>query len=462
MMNRRQLLTTVAAPAIAAAKGRQANLLVIMTDQHQRDASGCYGSPDAKTPHLDKLASRGIRFTRAYCTAPVCVPARGSIVTGLYPHTHGARTLDDPLPASTKTVGHFFKERGYVTGAIGKMHFVDENRRHGFDHRVHVDDFNRTLSETDRAQLRRDQGNAESVQGRPSNLPARYFQDNFYADETIRFLRENRNRPFCLWSSFIMPHTPLAPMRAFWDIYNPPQLTLPRRTETDLQDGFPGHLIRARERGWYDQSDDELRLSLTGYYGNLSQADRCIGRVYDALRELGLDRNTLVVYTSDHGEMAGAHRMWTKHNMYEQSIGVPLIVSLPERIPRGGSRHQLVSQVDLFPTVAALCGHEVPAGLHGQNLTATVTDNRRPFREFVYAEYYFCRNVFTRDNRYVGKPPIRMIRTDRWKLNHLEWDRSELFDLKTDPGEFRNRIDDRGSSSVKRELTEMVLRLSKS
>jgi len=462
-MNRRDFLRSstwaAAAPYVAPPKGRQLNVLFIMSDQHQRGASGCYGSLEAKTPHIDRIAANGVRFDRAYCQAPVCVPSRGSLITGQYAHTHGARILADPLPAEARTVAHFFAERGYATGAIGKMHFVDESRRHGFDHRLHEGDFARTQTQEERAEFRRDQGGAEGVGGRPSRLPARFFQDNYYAEETVKFLRENRNRRFCLWSSFFMPHTPLVPMRQFYEMYDPASLTLPRRSGEELRNGFEGHLIRARERGWYEQTDDRLRRSIAGYYGNLSQMDSCVGRVYDTLRELGLDKNTIVVYTSDHGEMAGAHRMWTKHNMFEPSVGVPLLISLPDRLPGGTSKRELIEQIDLFPTLAELCGFAPPKEIPGRSFAALLENRRYTPREFAYSEYYFCHNVFTKDDRYVGKPPILMVRTGRWKLNYLSWSRSELYDVRDDPGETHNRIDDAAQAGVVRELTAIARRM---
>jgi choline-sulfatase len=445
-------------PWILAAQPPKTNLLFLMSDQHQREASGCYGSREVKTPNIDRIAARAVRFNRTYCQAPVCVASRGSLITSQYPHTHGAKILSDALPGESRTIGHFFRERGYVTGAIGKMHFVDESRRHGFDHRLYEADFQNTLAPDERKRLRDDQGGAEGVNGRPSQLPARFFQDNYYADQTIKFLRENRARPFCLWSSYFMPHTPLVPMREFYDLYDPSKLTLPKRPDNDLTTGFEGHLIRARERGWYQQTDEQLRRSLAGYYGNISQMDSCVGRVYDALCELGLDKNTVVVYTSDHGEMAGAHRMWTKHNMFEQSVAVPLLISLPDRIVSGKPRNELIEQVDLFPTLAELCGHKAPSGIAGRSFAPLVRERRYSQREFAYSEYYFCNNVFTRDDRYVGKPPIQMVRTERWKLNHLPWGRSELFDMQNDAGEFRNCIDDTGNAGVVKELTAIARR----
>ncbi len=451
-MKRREFLQAAAGPAVLRAAGPKLNLLFLMSDQHQREASGCYGSSEVRTPHIDEIAANGVRFDRAYCPSPVCVPSRGSLITGHYAHTHGAKILDDPLPAEARTIAHFFRERGYVTGAIGKMHFVDESLRHGFDHRLHLEDFLKTLTPEQRDLLRKDQGGAEAVAGRPSTLPATFFQDTWYAEQTVEFLRKNKNRPFCLWSSFFMPHTPLVPMKKYFDTYAASKLSLPKRGDHELQEGFEGHLIRAKERGWYTQSDDELRRSLAGYYGNVSQMDACVGTVYEALRELGLDKNTVVVYTSDHGEMAGAHRMWTKHNMFEQSVAVPLIMSMPGRMEARTSRTQLIEQTDLFPTLAELCGLEAVPGLPGRSFAALVRNRRYQPREFAYSEYYFCRNVFTRDNRYVGKPPLLMVRTDKWKLNYLSWGRSELFDIEKDPGEFRNRIEDTGCASIAREL----------
>ena len=227
----------------------------------------------------------------------------------------------------------------------------------------------------------------------------------------------------------------------------------------ELENGFPGHLIRAKERDWYTQTDEQLKQSLAGYYGNISQMDACVGRVYDTLRELGLDKNTVVVYTSDHGEMAGAHRMWTKHNMFEQSVAVPLLVSMPDRAASGSGKRELIEQVDLFPTLAELCGHSAPKGLPGRSFAPLVQNRSYKQREFAYSEYYFCHKVFTRDDRYVGKPPILMVRTDKWKLNYLAWDKCELFDVVNDPHEFRNRMEDSGCASVAKELVAIAQRM---
>ncbi len=140
---------------------------------------------------------------------------------------------------------------------------------------------------------------ATGLSGAASKAPERRFPDTFYAEESVAFLRENKDRPFCLWTSFYMPHTPLVPAKRYWDMYDGASLSLPERSDEELEGGFVGHLIRAKERGWYQQTDDDLRDAIRGYYGNISQMDANLGRVFDTLRELGLDKNTAVAYTSD-------------------------------------------------------------------------------------------------------------------------------------------------------------------
>ncbi len=460
-MNRRRAIRTLAAaslgPFIARSKTSQYNLLFLCSDQHQAAATGCYGHSQVQTPNIDGIASAGVRFEKTYCQSPVCVPSRGSIITGNYPHRHGARILQDPLPSEARTVAHFFQDQGYSTAAIGKMHFVDESRQHGFAHRVNSATHFSRLTRSERNSIQKDQGQAGGTTGNSSAMPERLFRDTYYAEESVRFLREHRDKPFCLWASLFMPHTPLVPFRKYWDLYEGVQLELPERSEHALEGGFHGHLVRARERGWYQQSDEQLHDSIRGYYGNISQMDANIGRVYDTLRELGLEKTTVVVYTSDHGEMAGAHRMWTKHNMYEQSVRVPLIICMPDQTGSDNVREHIVEQVDMFPTLCELCGFKPPTGIDGQSFAASVRGQRHTAREFAHSQYYFCRTVFTADNRFVGKPPILMVRTDRWKLNYLSWERCELFDMEKDPGEFRNVIDDPGNAGIVKELTRIAV-----
>ncbi len=218
------------------------------------------------------------------------MPSRGSIITGNYPSRHDAKILNDPLPDEERTVAHFFADRGYSNAAIGKMHFVDESRKHGFAHRVNVAPHLARLTRQEARAFREDQGSAGGTTGQPSKVPERLFRDTFYAEEAVRFLRAHRETPCCLWAYFFMPHTPLVPHRAYWDLYHDVQLSLSRRSESALQSGIQGRLVRAKERGWYQQTDAQLHEALRGYYGNVSQMDANVGRVFDTLRELGLEK----------------------------------------------------------------------------------------------------------------------------------------------------------------------------
>ncbi len=207
-----------AGPFFAFPATRRANLLFLCSDQHQAAAAGCYGHATVRTPHIDAIAEEGVRFESAYCQAPACVPSRGSIITGNYPSRHGARTLQDALPSDARTVAHLFGDSGYATAAVGKMHFVDESRRHGFAQRVNSATHLARLTRREARAFRADQGATGGTSGRPSAMPERLFRDTFYAEEAVRFLREHRDRPFCLWASFFMPHTPLVPHRKYWDL----------------------------------------------------------------------------------------------------------------------------------------------------------------------------------------------------------------------------------------------------
>jgi len=325
---------------------------------------------------------------------------------------------------------------------------------------LELGDFRKTLTGSEWQELRWDQ-NGGGIIGRPSRLSSRYFQDTYYANETVRYLREKRDpdKPFILWSSYFMPHTPLVPMLEYFNLYNPKTLTLPKRSDNALKTGFEGHLIRAKQRGWYDKTDEELRYALAGYYGNISQMDACVGKVLETLYDLDLGQNTIILYTSDHGEMAGAHQMWTKHNMYEQSVCVPLIVRLPDDRDAGTVQDHLIEHLDLYPTLAELCNLPAPKNIQGRSFAPLLCNETYEPREYVYSEYDFCHSVFTQDDRYVGKPPILMVRTDRWKLNCLSWARSEFFDLEKDPNEFTNVVDELGNAWIVRKLTEIAERM---
>ncbi|HZT33816.1 MAG TPA: sulfatase-like hydrolase/transferase [Bryobacteraceae bacterium] len=446
--------------AFAQAPARPPNVLLLMSDQHRPRALSIDGHPVARTPRLDELAHSGVRFDSAYCSNPVCVPSRASLLTGLYTHHHRAYNNTTPWPFEKKTMAHYFGRAGYMTALIGKMHFVDA-QTHGFDYRLDFNDWYQYLGPRTRLyadelgfpnsgsglpqidDLWRDfgdpwKGTRESdgrqgpvAVGRVSRIPERDQFESFVARESVRFLRTHgRRQPFLLVCSFLKPHDPFMPSARFAAMFRAEDMRLPDTWGRVDLSRVPREI---RESIEHNRPTPELRDPLAArrrialYYASLAQMDENAGLVLDALRELDLDRNTVVLYTSDHGEMLGEHGLWQKFVFYEPSVGVPLIVRAPGVAPPGARSATPVSLVQVLPTLAELCGLPAPAGLDGESL---VPDLRQPGlrrQTTVYAEY----NLQTPRAKY-------MIRRGDFKYCHYTSDTPELYNLSEDPQEMRN------------------------
>ena len=486
-MTRRQLLArSGAAFAAAGVRAEQArpNVLILMSDQHKRSCMGAYGDAVAHTPNLDALAARSVRFTDAYCTNPVCTPSRASLLTGLYTHNHGSLNNSTPLAPEHKTIAHHFARAGYFTGLVGKMHFVDA-QTHGFEYRVdfndwwqylgpktklYADELGRPNSGSGLPQiddLWRDFGDpwkgTRELDGRAgpvavggvSQIPERDHFDNFVARESVRFLKNYgaREQPFLLFCSFLKPHDPFMPAARFASMFRASDMKLPRTWgKVDLAKA-PREIRQSIENNTPTpelRSAEEARRRIAFYYANLAQMDDCAGTVLRALGDLGLDRNTLIVYTSDHGEMLGEHGLWQKFEFYEGSCGVPLLIHTP-----GGSAARAcrvpVSQVSLLPTLGELCGVPVGAPLDGTSFAAQVRQpETRTAPGPIFAEY----NLGNPQEKY-------MIRDGDFKLTYWTHDISELYNLRDDPEEMTN-LANRPEHRMKiAELTRKVLALSR-
>ena len=441
-----------------------------MSDQHKRDCLGIAGDPVAKTPNLDALGREGVRFTDAYCSNPVCTPSRASLLTGLYTHNHQTWNNATPWPIQHKTIAHHFGRAGYNTGLIGKMHFVDA-QTHGFDYRLDFNDWYQYLGpktklyadELSRANsgsgmpqiddLWRDAGdpwrNARDLDdregpvhvGRVSQIPEQDHFESFIARETARFLQKFRGQePFFLVTSFLKPHDPFMPSQRFADLFRPEQMRLPAswgkvdlsRVPTEVRDS-----IRRNAPTPELHHLQEARKRIAYYYANLAQMDNCAGTVLRALKDLGLEKDTIVVYTSDHGEMLGEHGLWQKFQFYEASCGVPLIVRAPGLINAGVCKTP-ISQVGLLATLAELCDVPVSANVDESSFVAQLRDPRSQRNAPVFAEY----NLRTPGAKY-------MIRDGDYKYTFWTHDIPELYDLRSDPDELRNlALDDSHKSTV--------------
>ncbi len=434
-------------------------MLIIMSDQHKRDCLGAAGDRVARTPNLDALAGSGVRFTSAYCSNPVCTPSRASLLTGLYTHNHQSFTNTVPMPMEHRTLAHYFSRAGYNTGLIGKMHFVDA-QTHGFDYKVdfndwfqylgpktklyadelsrpnsgsgmpEIDDFWRDHGDPWKNDRELDSREGSVAVGRPSKIPEADHFESFVARESVRFLKNygQRKEPFVLVTSFLKPHDPFMPAERFARQFRAEDMKLPDTWgKVDLST-VPAVVRKAIERNaptpeLRDPAEARKRIAL--YYANLMQMDDCAGTVLSALRESGLDKNTIVIYTSDHGEMLGEHGLWQKFEFYESSCGVPLIVRAPG-VTRPGVCHAPVSQVSLLPTLAGLCQVPVPQ-LDAPDFLEQVRNPAAPRNAPVFAEY----DLRTPRAKY-------MLRQGNLKYTFWTHDIAELYDLQTDPHEMNN------------------------
>ncbi len=436
------------------------NVLLIMSDQHTRKALGAGGNSQARTPNLDALARSGVRFDNAYCTYPVCVPSRASLLSGLYPHHHQAIDNSYAWPFGVKTLAHYLGSAGYITGLIGKMHFVDA-QTHGFDYKLDFNDWHQYLGPKSKfvaeeiidpnsgsglpqivdlwresgdpwtGAIERDNREGYTSVGRISALAEEDHFESFVARESTRFLRDHgKQQPFFLVSSFLKPHDPFMPAERFAKMFRAGDMKLPE-TWGKVDPATTPKWVQ--ERIHYDGGCPELRfpeaakLHTALYYAGLAQTDDCIGKILHTLQELGLEENTIVLYTSDHGEMLGEKSLWQKMTFYEPAAGVPLLFRAPGITPPGAHCPAPVSLVQLASTILELCGAPAPTALDGSSIARLLREPGAETEGTVFAEM-----------RLKSKSPGAMVRHGHYKYCYYVGDLDELFDLETDPAEMKN------------------------
>ncbi len=463
------------------------NVLVIMTDQHRADLMTCAGRDLVPTPNIDRIASRGVRFTNAYCPYPVCVASRMALLTGLYSHTTGAITNKDHLDWRYRTMADHFADNGYLTALIGKMHFVDAHN-HGFEYYLSINDWLMYLGPKVKHYANEianhplgpkffdtvnDNGagfpDIEGLWDGPSpwvgNVERWNFEhmasplepqdhlDMFLAREAAKFISRYRHQPFLLVTSFMKPHSPFYPPRQWAEKYPVDKMELPPVGDITQ---YPDH-IRKRIQRLQGLGDKRLRAHRAGYMGSLAFVDTCVGYVYKALENQGLADNTIVVYTADHGEMDGDHGLYQKFCLFEPSVRVPLIVSCPKQIPQNKVTTALTEYFGLYPTLVELTGIQPPKkttlldipGAPARMDAASFADVlRNPDLKGPPAA--FCEHALrSRIGQY-------MIRTRRYKFNFNDGSTHELYDHEADPGEFVNRINDPGLKKVRNQLQDQL------
>jgi choline-sulfatase len=440
------LLTGCAAAFIATCRSNAAatqatsrpNILVIMSDEHNASVLGCYGNPVVRTPHLDGLAARGVVFENCYCASPLCVPSRLAFTAGKYVSHVGAWNNNCRLPADSPSLPRLLNAAGYESLLCGKMHY-DKDFRYGFT------DLGRSMNNASMTGVgnRREPG---AVAPRPG-LSRRY--EDFHTGENstnlkhdrevtaqvLNFLaeRQAKEKPFFLLAGYICPHFPLIVPEKYWAHYQD-KVPMPVIPEGFL-DSLPLNYQHLRVGFHVENVPPEMvKKGRELYYGLTEWTDEEIGKVLEGLALSAAASNTVVIYTADHGENLGEHGLWWKNAVYDQAARVPLIVSWPARWPGGQRRTGACSLLDVVQTIAQVGGTTAPADWNGDSLVPWLEHANYGWKDRAVTEYY-AHNIAS---------GYAMIRSGQYKyVYHTAADaqhpaQRELYDFKTDPGEFHN------------------------
>lgn len=421
------------------------NVLFVAVDD-LKPALGCYGDVLAKTPHMDKLAGRGTAFTRAYCQQAVCSPSRSSLLTGRRPDTTKVWDLETHFRTALPdvvTLPQHFKAQGYHTASFGKIYHG------GFDDppswSVPPGKIRKPGNGPEGLallkKLRQEAPDASKVRGLPFEAPEvddPDLADGSIAEQAVEALRALKDKPFFLAVGFLKPHLPFVAPKKYWDLWKPSDFALPEAAapvDAPKWAAQYGGELRAYhgvpKSG--PLSADLQRSLIHGYYAATAYMDAQLGRVLAELEALGLREKTIVVLWGDHGWHLGDHGMWCKHTNYEQATRAPLIVSDPRK-PAGRLSAGLVEFVDVYPTLAELCGLPLPEGLEGTSFAPLLEDAGRPWKKAAFSQY-------PRGLPGVGRCMGYSLRTARHRF--VAWEAKavaeyELYDLEKDPGETVN------------------------
>ena len=434
------------------------NVLFIISDQHKKSVTGCYGDPVVRTPNIDRLAQQGLRFTSAYAQCPLCGPSRSAVMTGSHCHTcRGLTHTQLPPMRIMPTLGTVFRDAGYVTGAIGKVHIRGEDdvrdlgfaeralRYYTFEYRdyiiaageANVDAYN--AYRKDAGVPRRDVYNRDN---HPIAMEEQWMYDALVVDRCVEFLEKHKGEKFFLWAGLEKPHPEWYAPAEYHAMYDPAGMSLPEtlREKPERIPRVPLERLRIVD----NYTDDQVRAAMAAYYANITYLDAKIGQLLAALERFGLADETIVIYTSDHGENLFEHGMVQKHCFYEPAVAVPLVMTNRKLFPAGETHEHIVSLIDLFPTLLDLVGIEHPDTLEGTSLLDVIEGKASPEGRETFSEFYKWGS------------PERMIRTPEWKYVHTDGDVPQLYDVKADPLERVNLSGEKAYADVCRQLSDRV------
>ena len=488
------------------------NILLIMTDQQPVSCVGAYGNAKIKTPNLDQLAGEGLLLQNFYIAAFPCSPSRASILSGRYLHHHNVSTNNVKMDSTIPVLGSILSDAGYRSAYFGKAHlsgsmYVGRSDGDGIDYlhspqdafdpvgndikdywyydRIDTDsgwnlqkqfgglgedqpqlgfevwqggwrNYKDWLIEQGEHDLARLAGNHDDLQSAPegehmySKLGEDYHMAKFFTDETEAFIQQNDREPWVAVLSYFGPHLPVAPPRPWDTLYSINSIDLPPNFHDDLK-GKPekqdiistGYFRKPWTRNQYK---DYIRR----YWGYCGYIDAQIGRVFDLLKNTGHWDNTLILFTSDHGDMLAGHGMIFKLGMngYDELFKVPAIIKLPFASGRGTISGALTSSIDLLPTILSVAGIRIPKGVDGKSLLPIFEQPSEPFREYIFAEIHGANN----DGKTI------MCRNQRYKLVYhwLSKEIDELYDLHNDPGELTNLVHDPNHDQIRSSMYQAI------
>jgi arylsulfatase A-like enzyme len=422
------VLTSALAPA-----NTQPNILIVCADQMRASAMGCMGNKFVKTPHLDELATQGVLFTNAIAATPQCTAYRASLLTGRYGHHTGIVSNDLKLPHEEVTFAEILKQHGYATGFIGKWHLnsgrrqpkgTDEQNgfvapgpdRQGFDFWAALECSHNYF----RTHYFRDS---------PEPIRIDTYEPDVQTDLAIDFMRGHRNQPFCLVMMWGPPHSPYRPPEK-WDIYDPADVPVPPNVPPALE--------------------DRARTELAQYFGLVSSLDENIGRLSRALHELRLAENTIVIFSSDHGDMLRSHGYTKKGRPQSEALHIPFIFRYPTKVKAGQVRDMPICSVDVMPTLLGFCGIDVPDNVDGLELSQVITgeDPNEPVAAFAESN-------LTNPGNSPGSQ-WRALRTNQYTYAISADGPWLLFDNEKDPYQLNNLIDDPDCRDVAAEFDRMM------
>ncbi len=456
------ILLALSGSAIAA---NRPNVLFIMSDDLNNSLS-CYSHPLVKTPNIDRLAERGVRFERAYCQFPLCGPSRNSLLTGLHPNSTGihanSQIFRQTIP-SHHSLPQAFRLEGYFAARIGKLYHYNVPKSIGTNGHDDPGSWELELNPAGCDRMEEEPHIFSLMPGQfggtlswyASPKSDQYHTDGLLAADAEWVLERcarQKDRPFFLAVGFYRPHTPYVSPKPYFDRYPEKDMPVVQGVKEDQED-LPTPALGSYKKEQDKLTDELRRQCVQAYFASTTFMDAQVGRVLDALDRLGLAENTIVVFTSDHGYHLGEHGLWQKMSIFEESARVPLIIAAPKTGVKGGVAMDPVGLIDLYPTLAQLCGVKGPENLQGQSLVPMLKDPWAKGRGWAVTQVTRG-NRQKKDGRYFGYS----LRTPRWR--YTEWAEGkqgrELYDHDTDPRELNNLASDPGHADTVARLSRQL------